>query len=166
MAKLKILTIPHPSLKTPATPVKEISKGMVRLAGDMLETMHSYPRCVGIAAPQVDNLVRMIAVDVSCYPKPHPNHGPVVIINPVIKNSSGSRTGREGCLSVPELTGNVTRAETVSIEGSDIEGKTISINAEGFEAVVFQHEVDHLDGILFLDRVASLKTDVFRRRQS
>lgn len=164
MPVLPILTIPHPLLKEKARPVHRIAPALSSIITDLVDTLNHFPRCVGIAAPQTGIPMRIIAVDVSRYPKPHPNHGLIVLCDPIITNRDGRLTGREGCLSVPEFTGNVTRAERIRVSGLTPEGKHAVIDAEGFEAVVFQHEIDHLDGMLFLDRVSSLKTDIFRRK--
>jgi peptide deformylase len=128
--------------------------------------MRANQRCVGIAAPQLGDEVRMVVVDVSEHPRATRHHGLLVLVNPVIRRSSGSEIAREGCLSIPDLTANVKRATEVTVEASDPDGAAQSIDAEGFEARALQHEIDHLDGILFLDRVASLTTDVFRRKRS
>jgi peptide deformylase len=106
----------------------------------------------------------MIAVDVSLARKPHHNHGLLILLNPRIIQSTGKQTGREGCLSVPDFVGLVTRHSAVLVEALDLKGETIRIETKGFEAVALQHEIDHLDGILFLDRVRSLKTDIIRRQ--
>jgi len=131
----------------------------------MLEALRQYPHCVGIAASQLGIDSRIIAIDVSLHPKQVDNHGQLILINPEIVSASGSQTFREGCLSVPDFTGNVTRANEVTVKARDINNNKIELTAKGFEATVLQHEIDHLDGILFLDRVSSLKTDVFRRKQ-
>jgi peptide deformylase len=128
--------------------------------------MRANQGCVGLAAPQLGDEVRIVAVDVSEHPRATRHHGLLVLVNPVIRLSSGSEIAREGCLSIPDLTANVKRATEVLVEASDPEGETRAIEAEGFEARALQHEIDHLDGILFLDRVASLTTDVFRRKRS
>jgi peptide deformylase len=107
----------------------------------------------------------MVVVDVSEHPRATRHHGLLVLVNPVIRLTSGSEVAREGCLSLPDLTANVRRATEVLVEASTPEGATQAIEAEGFEARCLQHEIDHLDGILFLDRVASLTTDVFRRKR-
>jgi peptide deformylase len=128
--------------------------------------MRANQRCVGLAAPQIEEAVRMVVVDVSEHPRATRHHGLLVLVNPVIRLSSGSEIAREGCLSIPDLTANVKRATEVLVEAADPEGTIQAIEAEGFEARCLQHEIDHLDGILFLDRVASLTTDVFRRKRS
>jgi peptide deformylase len=127
--------------------------------------MRANQGCVGLAAPQLGDEVRIVVVDVSEHPRATRHHGLLVLVNPVIRLSSGGEIAREGCLSIPDLTANVKRATEVLVETSDPEGETRAIEAEGFEARALQHEIDHLDGILFLDRVASLTTDVFRRKQ-
>jgi peptide deformylase len=126
--------------------------------------MRANPRCVGLAAPQLGEEVRIVVVDVSEHPRATRHHGLLVLVNPVIKRSSGSEIAREGCLSIPDLTANVKRSTEVTVEASGTDGAIQSIEAEGFEARALQHEMDHLDGILFLDRVANLTTDVFRRK--
>jgi peptide deformylase len=126
--------------------------------------MRANQRCVGLAAPQLGDEVRIVVVDVSEHPRAARHHGLLVLVNPVIKRSSGSEIAREGCLSIPELTANVKRSTEVTVEASGRDGAIQSIEAEGFEARALQHEMDHLDGILFLDRVANLTTDVFRRK--
>ncbi len=164
MPILSIATIPDPVLKAVCAPIHEITPEIRELAAAMTDTMHHSPHCVGIAAPQVKKPVRLVVIDASLSPKPQPNHGLLLLINPVITRKEGKRSGREGCLSVPDFTGNVNRAEKVTVQALCLEGSPVSINAEGFEAVLLQHEIDHLDGLLFLDRVSSLKTDVFRRK--
>jgi peptide deformylase len=128
--------------------------------------MRANQRCVGLAAPQLGDEVRIIVVDVSEHPRATRHHGLLVLVNPVIKRSSGSEIAREGCLSIPDLTANVKRSTEVTVEASGTDGAIQSIDAEGFEARALQHEMDHLDGILFLDRVANLTTDVFRRKKN
>src|SRR4051794_15570260 len=126
--------------------------------------MRSFPRCVGVAAPQIGELARVVAVDVTDHPKATKCHGLLVLVNPRVVLSSGAEVAREGCLSIPELTANVRRATHAVIEGREPGGGVRTVDTEGFEARCLLHEIDHLDGILFLDRVDSLKTDVFRRK--
>jgi len=160
----KILTIPDPILKTPSIAINEFTQQTYKVIDKLAQTMRANTGCVGIAAPQIGELTRIIVVDVSLYRKSVPNRGFSVLVNPKIIKSEGRRFGREGCLSVPELTGNVWRSDKIEVEARDENNKKISFTAQGFEAVVFQHEIDHLDGLLFLDRVASVKTDIFRRK--
>jgi peptide deformylase len=122
---------------------------------------------VALAAPQIDKPYRIIVCDVSRKIKEGQltsRHGKIILINPIIQRREGMRIFREGCLSVPDYTGNVGRAEKVWIEGLDLQGHGVNLIAEGFEALALQHELDHLEGILFLDRIASLSTDLFRRK--
>jgi peptide deformylase len=127
---------------------------------DLLDTMRGFERCVGLAAPQIGELSRVIAVDVSGHPKASTaDNGLLVLANPRVVEADGSEVAREGCLSVPDLTANVRRATTIVVEHA---GGVVE--SQGFEARCIQHEIDHLDGILFLDRVESLVDDVFRRR--
>ena len=162
---LKVLQAPHPALKTRSQPAQPEDPAVQTLIENMLETMVRHPRCVGLAAPQVGEARRVIVVDAGRVDKPGSRHGPLVMLNPSIVQRGAPRLSREGCLSIPDYTGNVLRDEEVSVRGFDRGGKLLEIHAQGFEAIVFQHEVDHLDGKQFLDRVASLETDVFRRKK-
>ncbi|MGZ5336279.1 MAG: peptide deformylase [Solirubrobacterales bacterium] len=155
--KRDVLLYPHPALKQVAAPAQPAD--VERVGRDLLDTMLAHPGCVGIAAPQIDEPVRLIAVDVSGHPKAETSNGRLVLANPRVVEADGSEVMREGCLSIPELTANVRRATTVTVEHA--EGR---LRCEGFEARCVLHELDHLDGILFLDRVASLVDDVFRRK--
>jgi peptide deformylase len=134
------------------------------VAGDLVDTMRSHPGCVGLAAPQLDELVRLVIVDVSEHPKATRHHGELVLVNPRVVRFAGAEVAREGCLSIPHLTANVRRATDIVVASHTPDGHTRVIEAEGFEARCLLHEIDHLDGILFLDRVDSLATDVFRRK--
>ena len=166
MAVREVLRYPHPVLKREARPLGEDEgEAAERVARDLLDTMRSFPRCVGIAAPQIDELVRMVVVDVTDHPKATACHGELVLVNPRVVAASGAEVAREGCLSIPDLTANVRRATHAVIEGRDPQGRTRVVDTEGFEARCLLHELDHLDGILFLDRVDSLTTDVFRRKR-
>ncbi|MBI5902932.1 MAG: peptide deformylase [Deltaproteobacteria bacterium] len=160
MATLNILKYPNPLLKEVCEDVTEIDGRITAFIRDLVDTMRASPG-VGLAAPQIGALLRIIAVDVT--PR-HPGMGLAVLINPCILAYGGSRTVREGCLSVPDYTANITRAATVTVKGVDPEGTEVELCSTGFEAVVFQHEIDHLDGVLFLDRIANVKRDLFRRK--
>ncbi|MFA5975220.1 MAG: peptide deformylase [Elusimicrobiota bacterium] len=162
---LDVLDVPHPLLKTRCHLVEPDLDGLSAFIDDILETLYHYPRCVGLAANQVGKPWRVIAVDASRIDKPGTQHGLVVLLNPWISARSSPSLLREGCLSLPHYTGNVLRSAAVVIHGKDRAGNVVEVKAEGFEAVVFQHELDHLDGFVFLDRVASLETDVFRRKK-
>ena len=163
MAILEILTIPNPILKKICAPVEVISDNVKQLISDMKDTMNISRHCVGIAAPQVGVLSRIILVDVSLNPKPHKNNGLLIMINPKIIYSSGKLNSREGCLSVPNFTGNVTRKAKIEVQYLDINWSKQLLKTSGFESIVLQHEIDHLDGFVFLDKVTSLKTDIFKR---
>jgi peptide deformylase len=152
-----VLLYPHPALKQVAAPAQP--GDAERVGEDVLDTMRSHPGCVGLAAPQLGELVRVIAVDVSEHPKAETSNGLLVLANPRVTESTGSEVAREGCLSIPDLTANVRRATRIVVEHA--EGR---VECEGFEARCVLHEMDHLDGILFLDRVESLVDDVFRRK--
>ncbi len=134
------------------------------LAEDLVDTMRSSPACVGLAAPQIGVSRRAFALDVSEHPKTKRCHGLVVMFDPEIIERSGRKVGREGCMSVPDLTANVARSLEIVVRGRTPEGEIRVIATDGFEARAFQHEIDHLDGMLILDRVESLATDVFRRQ--
>jgi peptide deformylase len=157
VAVLPVLLYPDPRLKQVAAPAQ--AGEIEDVASDLLETMRSRERCVGLAAPQIGALVRIAVVDVSEHPRAETSNGLLVLANPRVVVSEGAEIGREGCLSLPDVTANVRRATRVVVEHS--RGR---VECLGFEARAVQHEIDHLDGILFLDRVASLAEDVFQRR--
>lgn len=164
MAVLDIITIPDPLLKEISKPIKDIDDKLRVLAQNMKETIYFHKQCVGISAVQVGILLRIIVVDASMSASVHRNNGLLIMINPVITYSSGKAKSREGCLSVPDFIGSVVRKKKIEVEYLDLNGKKQILKTDGFEAVVIQHEIDHLDGKVFLDRVTSLNTDVFRRR--
>jgi peptide deformylase len=162
---LDVLQIPHPVLKARSHLVEPETPGLQTFIDSMVETMYHHPRCVGIAAPQLGKPWRVVVVDASRIDKPGTRQGRLVVLNPWIVRQEGQRLLREGCLSVPDYTGNVIRSVAVEVQGKDRAGNAVTIKADGFEAEIFQHELDHLDGQLFLDKVASLETDVFRRKR-
>ena len=165
MAVCEILIYPDQRLKTICSPVATITAEVDALIENLVDTMLASGHSVGVAAPQIGALLRVAVVDVSRSKLGHDNHhGVLTMINPEIISRSGQKVMREGCMSVPDYTGNVTRAEEIVIEFLDHDNSERVIRASGFEAVAIQHELDHLDGLLFLDRVSSLKTDVFRRK--
>ena len=156
---------PDPRLKTVCDAVADITDDIRAAAQDLLDTMDAGPpRTVGIAAPQIGVLSRLAVVDTSRNPKHPGGHGLLVLVNPKIIAHEGEQFFREGCLSLPDYTANIRRYQNVTVEALDLNGELISVDAEGFEAVVWQHEIDHLNGVLFLDRVANMKTDLFRRK--
>lgn len=163
MAILEILVYPDPRLKKVSKPVETIDDSVRGFIADLEETLQASPGCVGIAAPQVGHLVRISIVNVSS--KPHiPHHGRLVLINPEILAHEGDVVGREGCLSVPDYTGNVARAEHITLKALNEYGEEKAYSMEGFEARAVLHEMDHLDGFLFLDRLASRRNSLFRRK--
>ncbi|MDH4008088.1 MAG: peptide deformylase [Desulfuromonadales bacterium] len=165
MAVRTIRVYPDPILKQVAEPVEEIDESVVAVVQDLVDTMLDAGHSVGVAAPQIGVLQRVMVVDVSSSKLGRDNnHGLLEMVNPEIIERSGSKMMREGCMSVPDYTGNVTRAEHIVIEFTNRNGQLRVIEANGFEAVAIQHELDHLDGLLFLDRVSSLKTDLYRRK--
>jgi peptide deformylase len=161
-----VLRYPHPSLKLTAAPVADDDRREIdRIAGDLLDTMRAFRGCVGIAAPQIDELVRMVVVDVSEHPRATNPNGLLLLVNPRVVEESGSEVAREGCLSIPDFTANVRRATEIVVEAGTLQGEELRIDSEGFEARCLLHEIDHLDGLLFLDRVDSLRHDVFPRKK-
>ncbi len=161
---LDILKIPDERLKQPSVEVEQFDDELRTFIADLEETRQAGPGAVGIAAPQVGCRQRIIIVDVSKGRKPVPNHGYMVLVNPEITEWDGFEMGREGCLSVPDYTGNVIRATQIKLTAQDPHGAPLEYLMEGFEARALQHELDHLDGILFIDRVVSRRTDLFQRK--
>lgn len=157
-----VVRLPDRVLKQLASDIG--SSGADQLAADLVDTMLASPACVGLAAPQIGVSLRAFALDVSSHPKTTVCHGLVVMFDPIISGSDGRAVGREGCMSVPDLTANVARAASIVVTGTSPSGEELTIATEGFEARAFQHEIDHLQGLLILDRVQSLATDVFRRK--
>jgi len=163
VAVLEILTYPDDRLRQLSEPVEQFDAVLQGRIDDLEETRLAGPGAVGIAAPQVAWLQRVLIVDVSGREKSR-NHGHLVLVNPEITEWDGFAIGREGCLSVPDYTGNVVRAERIQLEALDREGNALRFEMEGFEARAIQHEMDHLDGLLFLDRLVSRRQDLFQRK--
>lgn len=160
-----ILTFPHPLLKKRSHRIDRVDDVIRGLIEDLIDTMRAGPGSVGVAAPQIGVSLAVCVVDVSAnrHGKDN-NHGLLTLLNPEIVAASGSSVMREGCMSVPDYTGDVERATAITFSYMDLTGVSRTIEASGFEAVAIQHEMDHLDGILFLDRIVSLKTGLFRRK--
>ncbi|MEX2394980.1 MAG: peptide deformylase [Actinomycetota bacterium] len=156
---------PDPVLKQVASPVGTIDDDALSLATDLVDTMRSHERCVGVAANQIGVLRRCICVDVTGHAKARSSNGLIVLFDPEIVGSDGSEVAREGCLSLPDLTANVRRATDVKVRGLTPERQQRTIVTDAFEARALLHEIDHLDGILFLDRVDNIAKDVFARRR-
>ena len=165
MPNQPILRYPHPVLKKICNRVESIDATIKNLVNDLLDTMRSGPGSVGVAASQIGVTLRVCVVDVSANRHGKDNHhGQLCMINPEIVEREGLAIMREGCMSVPDYTGDVERATSITVRFSEPDGNLRELVASGFEAVAIQHEMDHLDGILFLDRVVSIKTGLFRRK--
>lgn len=163
MAVLELITYPDPRLKQESEEVLIFDTTLREFIRDLDETMSAAPGSVGIAAPQVGNLKRIVIVDVSSKPKIN-HHGHLILVNPEIVEWQGMKKGREGCMSVPDFTGNVIRAENIVLHALDENGQALEYEMEGYEARAVQHEIDHLDGLLFLDRLVSRRNDLFKRK--
>ena len=158
-----VVVLPAPVLARPADPVGEVDDAARRVAHDLLDTMRASAHSVGIAAPQIGVSLRAFCLDVTGHRKARSCHGEVVLFDPVIVERAGHDVAREGCMSVPHLTGDVARATGLVVRGLGLGGEPVELECDAFEARAVQHEVDHLDGLLFLDRV-SADDRVFRRR--
>ena len=161
---LPIRRFPDPILKQPTRHVERVDDNVRRFIDALIRTMRRHPRCVGLAAPQVGSELRIAVMESSNHPKAETSQGLIVLVNPQVTLAEGAVIQREGCLSIPDLTANVRRAARVRLIAFDQDGSRREWSLEGFEAIIAQHEIDHLDGKLFLDRVASPTTDVFRRK--
>ncbi len=161
MAVLSIREYPESVLKKKTSPVTEFNDELQRIIDDMFDTMYAAPG-LGLAAPQVGLPLRLFVYDVKESEDQPRQTG--VLINPVLLLKSGSQTGEEGCLSVPEFRTRVTRADRVSVKGLDRSGKEVTLEGKGLMARLLQHEMDHLVGILYLDRVSSLKRQMILKR--
>lgn len=162
MAIRPLLLHPDPRLRRIAAPCGRIDDSVRSLIRDLEDTLDSRIG-VGIAAPQIGELRRVIVVDTSRKPG-EPSHGRLALVDPVIRRRLGDKVMREGCLSVPDYLGRVRRAAGVLVTALAADGRSVAVYADGLEAVALQHEIDHLDGVLFLDRLANVATDLFRRR--
>ncbi|MBI4729848.1 MAG: peptide deformylase [Acidobacteria bacterium] len=164
MSVRPVLRYPAAVLKAVAEPL-EPGPDAEALARDLVDTMRASPACVGIAAPQIGIAARAFCMDVTGHRKIRSCHGLVVLINPVVIAREGAEVAREGCMSLPDFTGNVRRAIKVTVEGLLPDGTRRVVEADAFEARALQHEIDHLDGALFLDRIASIAGDLFPRKR-
>jgi|YelNatPaOPRAMG01_1025707.scaffolds.fasta_scaffold00683_19 peptide deformylase (EC 3.5.1.88) len=160
MAKLEIIRIGHPTLSLKAKPVENINQEIVKLARDMVETMYQAPG-IGLAAPQVNVSQRLITVDLSVGEK---QDELIVMINPEIMEEEGELLGEEGCLSVPGIYEKVKRPARIIVKGYNLDGQEILIEAEDLLARVLYHEIDHLEGKLFIDRLSPLKRRLLKDR--
>lgn len=156
MSKLQLSYLGDAVLRRRAEPVEVIDDSLRKLAADMIETMYTQEG-VGLAAPQVGVSKRMFVYDNVTVPY---GTDPKVLINPEIVEMEGKVRGEEGCLSIPEIKDLVDRAEKVTVAGQDLDGNELEIQADGMAARIFQHEIDHLDGVLFVDRVGEIKRNL------
>lgn len=150
-----MLRLPDAVLSRRAEEVGAVDDDVRALIVDLLDTMHASPACVGLAAPQIGVSRRVFVADVAGHPKAPDAQGLIVLCDPVLVEATEPALAREGCMSVPDLTGDVGRATRVVLRGLDADGEATTVEAHGFEARALLHELDHLDGLLFLDRVTS-----------
>jgi len=158
MSRLSILEFPDPRLRRVAKPVDEVTKTERKLAADMLETMYA-ANGIGLAATQINQGIRLVVMDLS-----ENRDEPRIFINPEIVERSGSQTCEEGCLSVPGVYAEVKRAEAVKVRALGLDGESFELDAEGLLAVCIQHEIDHLDGKVFVDYLSPLKRRMVEKR--
>ncbi|HBZ69947.1 MAG TPA: peptide deformylase [Deltaproteobacteria bacterium] len=158
-----VLQFPDPRLKRASKPVAKITDEIRALAQDMLEVMYDEPG-IGLAAPQVGESLRLIVMDTT-WTEEGSERSPIVVVNPEIVEREGEITWTEGCLSVPDFQAEVERAARVRVRGLDLEGHAYEEEAEELRAVCFQHEIDHLDGILFIDRISRLKRSLYVQKR-
>ena len=152
MAVRPVLRIPDPVLAAVAAPVGRVDDGARALAVDLIDTMRGSPACVGIAAPQIGVGLRAFAMDVTGHRKARSCHGELVLFDPEVLVARDTVVGREGCMSVPDLTGDVARATRLTVVGTGVDGERTTFEVDAFEARAVLHEIDHLDGLVFLDR--------------
>jgi peptide deformylase len=151
---LPVVTVPADVLSTPCADVDPTDPAVVQLAADLLVTQRVSPGCVGLAANQVGVGWRVFSLDVSAHPKARTTHGEYVLVNARMESSSRNEKSREGCMSVPDFTGDVKRASRIAVRGFlPGSGEEVLVETDAFEARALQHELDHLDGFVFLDRV-------------
>lgn len=155
-----IVTYPHPVLAQTAAPVAEITDEIRQLAAEMTELMYEN-KGIGLAAPQVAESLRLITVDLS---GPDKREDPRVFVNPVLSNFEGEVESEEGCLSVRGYRTTVTRAEKVHLSALDLDGNPIEMDTDDLMAICLQHEVDHLNGVLFIDKISKLKRTLYERK--
>jgi len=163
MALREVLKFPDKRLQEVSAPIEKITDEIRELARDMLEVMYDEPG-IGLAAPQVGEPIRLIVVDTD-WTGDDAERNPLVLVNPEIVESSGRIVWTEGCLSVPDFEADVERASQVRLRASNLEGEELEIAALELQAVCFQHEIDHLDGILFIDRISRLKRNLYAQRR-
>lgn len=158
--KRKVLKYPDPVLARTSEPIEEITEDIRTLAADMVETMYA-EQGIGLAAPQVGECCRLVVIDVS---GPDERTDLITLVNPQIIEADGETESEEGCLSVASYRSVVARSETVKVKAQDLEGNDLEINADGILAICLQHELDHLDGKLFIDRISRLKRSLYDKK--
>ena len=163
MALREVVQFPDPRLKKVSEPITEVTEEIRELARDMIDVMYDEPG-IGLAAPQVGASIRMFVIDTEWSDESIGRH-PTGVLNPEISNREGRITWDEGCLSVPDYNAVVERDASITLHGVDLDGKPIEERAEGLRAVCIQHEVDHLDGILFIDRISRLKRSLYVKKR-
>jgi peptide deformylase len=163
MALRPVLQFPDPRLKRKSAPVGEITDEIRALAQDMIEVMYDEPG-IGLAAPQVGEAIRLVVMDTG-WTEEGAEKNPIVLVNPEILSRDGEITWTEGCLSVPDFQADVERAARVRVRYRDLDGREHEEDASELRAVCFQHELDHLDGVLFIDRISRLKRSLYVQRR-
>ena len=163
MALREVLKFPDKRLREISKPIEKITDEIRELANDMLDVMYDEPG-IGLAAPQLGETVRLIVVDTE-WTADDAEKQPLVLVNPEIVESSGNIVWNEGCLSVPDFEAEVERAANVQLRALDLEGEELAIDATELRAVCFQHEIDHLDGVLFIDRISRLKRNLYTQKR-
>ncbi len=163
MALREVLKFPDKRLRAVSQPIAEVTDEIRALANDLLEVIYDEPG-IGLAAPQVGEPVRLIVVDTQ-WTQEGAERNPLVLVNPEIHDPRGRIVWTEGCLSVPDFEAEVERAERVRLQARDLDGNEISIEASDLQAVCFQHEIDHLDGILFIDRISRLSRSLYVQKR-
>ena len=160
MAVLEIQKFPAPILKKKADSVSVFDEDLQKLIDDMIETMYAAPG-VGLAAPQVGVSQRLAVIDISSKDDKYPL---IVLINPCIVRADGEIEFEEGCLSIPEYTAKIRRSERLIVRAHERDGREVEIDAGGLLAIALQHEIDHLDGLLLIDRISPIKREFFKKR--
>jgi len=163
MALREVLQFPDPRLKRISAPIESVTDELRELARDMCEVMYDEPG-IGLAAPQVGEAIRLIVVDTE-WTEEGNDRDPLVVVNPELSDPEGKVVWNEGCLSVPDFQADVERAATITLRGTDLDGRPIEERATELRAVCFQHEVDHLDGTLFIDRISRLKRGMYAKKR-
>jgi len=163
MALREVLQFPDPLLRRKSVPITEVTDALRELAADMCDVMYDEPG-IGLAAPQVGEAVRLIVVDTE-WTEDGEDRNPLIVVNPELSDASGKLTWNEGCLSVPDYQADVERSAEVTLRGTDLDGNPIEEHATELRAVCFQHEIDHLEGMLFIDRISRLKRTFYTKKR-